>query len=153
MTFPDGSREPLHGHNYRVSLRGYGEQLQRDMVFDFLHLKPIVKELCDRLDHKLLLPLENPCLSFAEDGEGKSNIKITTGDGHFSIPKTDIFFLPIANTSAELIAVYLAQKIQQRVWEAYRFRFATLQVEVEESPGQSAVFELKPPKIEDASPQ
>ena len=77
MIFADGGREPLHGHNYRVRLKGRGEKLQGDMVFDFLHIKPIVKELCDLLDHKLLLPKENVHLHFSENDR---NIQVTTPD-------------------------------------------------------------------------
>ena len=136
MTFPDGSREPLHGHNYRVRLRGDAPQLKADMVFDFLHIKPIVKELCDELDHKVLMPRENPQLRFDKD---QRNIIITAGEDRFSIPKSDVLFLPIANTSVELLAQYLAQQIQEQMRERHQFNFSKLEVEVEESYGQSAI--------------
>ena len=139
MMFPDGSREPLHGHNYRVRLKGQGERLQGDVVLDFLHIKPIVKELCDQLDHKLLMPNDNPFLSFEKKGD---NVTIKTQSAFFSIPKSDVLFLPIANTSAELMASYFAREVTERVWERYRFRFLSLDVEVEESPGQSAIYHL-----------
>ena len=140
MLFPDGSREPLHGHNYRVRVQGHGDQLKGDMVFDFLHLKPIVKEACDLMDHKLLLPKENLHLRFEKEGP---NVKIITQDGHFSIPESDVLFLPITNTSAEMMALYLAQEIKQKIWEQFQFSFTSLVVEVEESPGQSAVCSLE----------
>ena len=57
MIFKDGSREPLHGHNYRVKLRGNALELDNDMVFDFLDIKPIVRQVCDSLDHHLLIPI------------------------------------------------------------------------------------------------
>ena len=143
MIFPDGTREPLHGHNYRVCLKGRGEKLQGDMVFDFLHIKPIVKELCDRLDHKLLLPKDNVHLRF---GENHHNIQVTTPDSSFSFPKEDVMLLPITNTSAEVIAHYLAREIANTVWERHQFRFQSLEVEVEESPGQSAVVNFEAEK-------
>ncbi|MCY4645122.1 MAG: 6-carboxytetrahydropterin synthase [Bacteriovoracales bacterium] len=138
MMFTDGGREPLHGHNYRVRLQGHGPSLEGDVVFDFLHIKPIVKEICDVLDHKLILPEKAPGLSFEDDGA--QNVKILTKDSSFSIPRADIAFVPIANTSVELIAAYFAEEIQKRALDSHGFRFSSLEVEVEESPGQSAVF-------------
>jgi 6-pyruvoyltetrahydropterin/6-carboxytetrahydropterin synthase len=60
----------------------------------------------------------------------------------FSIPQTDALLLPIENTSAERIAVYLAYQIRDKVKERFQFEFKELEVEVEETPGQSAVFVL-----------
>ena len=34
MLFKDGTREPLHGHNYRVQIKGNALDLNDDMVFD-----------------------------------------------------------------------------------------------------------------------
>ena len=140
MLFSDGSREPLHGHNYRVRIEGHGNELKGDMVFDFLDIKPIVKEACDVMDHKLLLPKENLHLRFEKEGR---NVKIITQDEYFSVPESDVLFVPIENTSVERIAVYLAREIKQKIWERFQFSFTSLVVEVEESPGQSAVFSLE----------
>ena len=38
LIFDDGTREPLHGHNYRVMFKGEAGQLTGDMVFDFLEI-------------------------------------------------------------------------------------------------------------------
>lgn len=143
MLFKDGSREPLHGHNYRVQVKGNAPELNLlddDMVFDFLNIKPIVRKICDSLDHKLLIPKLNATLTI-EDRE--KNFNIITKDGSlFSIPKTDVLLLPIENTSAERIAAYLASEIKRSVFEQYKFEFSELEIEVEETPGQSAVFTL-----------
>lgn len=138
MIFENGSREPLHGHNYRVMLKGEVPALSGDMVFDFLDIKPIVREVCDSLDHKLLIPKDNNQLKIYTD---KKNFVIETPDeSYFSIPQTDVLLLPILNTSAERIAVYICDEIRQRVKDRFGFSFNNLEVEVEETPGQSAVF-------------
>lgn len=138
MIFENGSREPLHGHNYRVMLKGEVPALSGDMVFDFLDIKPIVREVCDSLDHKLLIPKDNTQLKIYTD---KKNFVIETPDeSYFSIPQTDVLLLPILNTSAERIAVYICDEIRQKVKDRFGFSFNNLEVEVEETPGQSAVF-------------
>lgn len=140
MLFKDGSREPLHGHNYRVQVKGSAPALDNDMVFDFLNIKPIVKSICDSLDHKLLIPKNNPHL-IIEDREKNYNI-ITPDLSTFSIPKTDVLLIPIENTSSERIALYLAHEIKKEIFNQYKFEFSELEIEVEETPGQSAVFTL-----------
>ena len=138
MIFENGSREPLHGHNYRVQVKGEVPELSGDMVFDFLDIKPIVREVCDSLDHKLLIPKDNKHLKIHTE---KKNYVIQTPDeSYFSIPMVDVLLLPILNTSAERIAVYICDQIIEKVKSKHGFSFRSLEVEVEETPGQSAVY-------------
>src|SRR5262249_22969393 len=59
--------EGLHGHNYRASVTVEGEiDPEVWYVFDFIALKDMMRELCDEIDHKVLLPLRNPLLSVVE---------------------------------------------------------------------------------------
>ena len=138
LIFEDGSREPLHGHNYRVMLKGEACELKADMVFDFLDIKPIVREVCDSLDHKLLIPKLNPKIRI---DESNNNYIITTPDESiFSIPKSDVLLLPILNTSAERLAMYLCERIKELTKERFGYSFKQLEIEVEETPGQSAIY-------------
>ena len=141
MLFKNGTREPIHGHNYRVQIKGHSLELDDDMVFNFLDIKPIVRDICNDLDHKLILPKNNSNLRIEETSK---NYKVFTLDeSEFSFPKSDILLLPIENTSVERIAHYLALRISDVVKEKFNFEFKELEVEVEESPGQSAVCLLK----------
>jgi len=141
LIFSDGSREPLHGHNYRVTVQGKSSDLNGDMVFDFLDIKPIVREMCDALDHRLLLPGENPLVKFSFKAK---NLEYITPDGDFfSFPEKDVLILPLSNISAERLAMYLAEKIKEKIKVDYNFNFPYLEVEVEETPGQSACYILK----------
>lgn len=138
LIFDDGSREPLHGHNYRVLVKGEAPSLKSDVVFDFLDIKPIVREVCDSLDHKLLLPKDNSQLKIFETDK---NYRITTPDeSEFSFPKTDVLLLPIMNTSAERLAIYINQKVRELTKEKFNFVFSSFEIEVEETPGQSAIY-------------
>tara|TARA_Y100000590_G_scaffold339673_1_gene387254 strand:+ start:267 stop:611 length:345 start_codon:yes stop_codon:yes gene_type:complete len=111
------------------------------MVFDFLDIKPIVREVCDSLDHRLLLPGENPNLKIKED---LGQLVVETPDkSTFSFPKQDVIILPIPNTSAERLAIYISYEIRSRIKKKFSFSFPLLEIEVEETPGQSAIFVLK----------
>ena len=97
-----------------------------------------MREVCDSLDHKLLIPKENKFLKIYTD---KKNYIIETPDeSYFSIPQTDTLLLPILNTSSERIAVYISEEIRKKVADRFGYSFTSLEVEVEETPGQSAVF-------------
>ena len=127
LLFEDGTREPLHGHNYRVYVKGNAPIQRSDMVFDFLDIKPIVREVCDSLDHRLLLPGENPNLKIKED---LGQLVIETPDkSTFSFPKQDVIILPIPNTSAERLAIYISYEIRRRVKKKFSFSFPLLQKE------------------------
>lgn len=140
MLFKDGTREALHGHNYRVEVKGNAPDLDDDMVFDFLNIKPIVRQICDSLDHKLLIPKLNDKLVI-EDRE--KNYQITTRDeSTFSFPKQDVLLLPIENTSVERMAAYIANELKSEVFKKYQFEFNELEIQLEESPGQCAVYTL-----------
>ena len=141
LLFEDGTREPLHGHNYRVNVKGNAPIQRSDMVFDFLDIKPIVREVCDSLDHRLLLPGENPNLKIKEE---QGQLVVETPDkSTFSFPKQDVIILPIPNTSAERLAIYISYEIRSRIKKKFSFSFPLLEIEVEETPGQSAIFVLK----------
>lgn len=138
LIFDDGSREPLHGHNYRVMIKGEAPSLKADVVFDFLDIKPIVREVCDSLDHKLLIPKDNPKLIIHEND---TNYQIITPDeSEFSFPKSDVLLLPILNTSAERLAIYINSQVRRLTKERFNFVFSTFEIEVEETPGQSAIY-------------
>ena len=50
-----GKCENPHGHNYRVRVELEGEQLDAiGLLFDFVHLKRIMRELIGDMDHKFL---------------------------------------------------------------------------------------------------
>ena len=72
--------------------------------------------------------------------EHKNYVITTPDESIFSIPVSDVLLLPILNTSAERIAVYVCDEIRRRVKARFGFAFTSLEVEIEETPGQSAVY-------------
>jgi 6-pyruvoyl tetrahydropterin synthase/QueD family protein len=70
ITFRGHQCETLHGHNYRLGVTVEGAVDDETLfVVDFSILKKLVRKLVDEIDHKVLLPLHNPKLSFAENGD------------------------------------------------------------------------------------
>jgi len=135
--------EALHGHNYRARVELEGELDENSYVFDFVTLKRIMRRLVDEIDHKMLLPLNNRFLELREaDGE----IEVRYRDRRYVFPRDDVVLLPIPNTTAEMLACYLADRLKTELVQYGTANLTALAVEVEESFGQSAWYRerLKP---------
>jgi 6-pyruvoyltetrahydropterin/6-carboxytetrahydropterin synthase len=133
--------ERLHGHNYRAAVEVEGELDVNRYVFDFIALKRRTRALTDELDHRMLLPTLNPLIRVEERGRG---VHVSYRDREWLFPRDDCVLLPVENTTAELLARYLAGRLLDDLKQQYGYRPAVLRVEVEESFGQSATCELRP---------
>ncbi len=136
-----GQCEPLHGHNYALSVRLEGELTADSWLFDFVELRRIVAALCQELDHAFLLPTENPELTTARH---QGHYQIAFGDRRYVIPESDVRALPIDNSTAERLAEWLAGRLDGELRSRGAANLSRLTVTVEEAPGQSASFTLSP---------
>jgi 6-pyruvoyltetrahydropterin/6-carboxytetrahydropterin synthase len=132
--------ERLHGHNYRASVEIEGDLDANRYVFDFIALKSRTKALTDELDHRMLLATRNP---FIQVEEGARQVRVRYRDREWSFPREDCVLLPIENTTAELLARYLAERLLRELREVHQYEPSVLRVEVEESFGQSATCEMR----------
>jgi 6-pyruvoyltetrahydropterin/6-carboxytetrahydropterin synthase len=141
ITFRGHQCETLHGHNYRLGVTVEGAVDDETLfVVDFSILKKLVRKLVDEIDHKVLLPLHNPKLSFAENGDSLSVSYF--GTPTYVFPKVDCAMMPIQNTTAEAIAEYFAGRVRKDLEAIGMRNLSALELEVEESVGQSATFRL-----------
>ena len=139
ITFEGHRCEGLHGHNYRarVTIEGALDE-ECWFVFDFVVLKRLMRKLCDEVDHKVLLPLENPKLQIVEDGE---SIKVAyQGKPRYVFPKVDCSLLPVPNTTVEMIAELLVKRLRHELDAMSARGLTAIEMEVEENFGQSAVY-------------
>lgn len=131
--------ERIHGHNYRAWVELEGSLGEQDYVLDFLAVKPILKAICDRLDHRVLLPTDNPHLKIEEV---ERSIEARFHDRSYRFPATDVVLLPLRNTSAELLAHYICRELKGELNRKFRtIHLDLIRVGIEESFGQAAVYE------------
>ena len=134
-----GGCEALHGHNYRAAVEVWGPLDPADgYVFDFVALTDRAKELVAAWGHKMLVPLHNPLLPVEHDAH---RVRITYGDREWVFPRGDCVLLPIANTTAELLAGHLADRLLAALRGRHRFAPTRIRLEIEENVGQSAVLD------------
>lgn len=140
ITFGDGQCERLHGHNYRVAVEVEDDLNAAGYVFDFVALLDLTRQLVRELDHRMLLPGRSSLIRVEGDGP---NWRVRYADRHWSFPRDECMVLPLTNTTAELLADYLAGRLLLHFREANLPRPRVLRVEVEECFGQSARMEWR----------
>ncbi len=138
ISFAGDKCERLHGHNYRAVVEIEGELDENHYVFDFVALKQHCQALTNELDHRMLLPTGNRVILLEERG---GSIGVRYRDRQWQFPRDDCVLLPIENTTAELLARYLAQRLLEDLQKHHGFQPQVLRVEVEENVGQSATYE------------
>ncbi len=129
--------EPLHGHNYLVRCRVEGELTDDRWVIDFSALKGYTRDVCDELDHHFLLQRDSPLLDI-EESEATWTIRF--GARAYTFPKSDVLALPIENTTAELLAEYIAERVVQQLQANGHGNIRRIEVDVEEMPGQTGGY-------------
>jgi 6-pyruvoyltetrahydropterin/6-carboxytetrahydropterin synthase len=133
--------ERLHGHNYRTAVEIEGGLDENRYVFDFIALKHRTKAITDELDHRMMLATRNPHIAVEESPDG---VRVRYRDRQWLFPRGDCVLLPIENTTAELLARYIAGRLVEELRRHHQFVPEVLRVEVEENIGQSATVEWRP---------
>jgi len=137
LIFANGRREPLHGHNYQVSVAMEGELDRAGVVLDFISFKPLVKQVCDALDHRTLIQNNSSAIKVRKSAQ---EVEILYKKQKLLLPRGDVILLPIANTSTELLAEYIAGQIRRKVRQNFSATIRYMEVAVEEARGQRGIF-------------
>ena len=137
ITFAGHRCEGLHGHNYRASVTIEGRLNEEAwFVFDFVELKRIMRKLCDEIDHLVLLPLQSDRVQVKEEAE---NVLVAVdGNPRYVFPRRDCALLPIPNTTVEMLAEMLIDRLRAALKENGATGLTAIEMEVEENFGQSA---------------
>ena len=139
ITFAGHRCEPLHGHNYRVAVRLEGTVDEECWyVVDFSVVKQMMRRLCEELDHKMLLPTGNAKLQIVERGD-MVHVAFENAP-RYVFPKGECVLLPIPNTTVEMLAQYLTQRVVAEFRAQEAATLTAVEVEVEETFGQSASY-------------
>ncbi len=139
ITFAGHRCEGLHGHNYRARVTVEGALDETSwFVFDFVVLKHLMRDLCDEIDHKVLLPLQNPKIQVTEEHE---SVKVAyEGKPRYVFPRSDCALLPIPNTTVEMLAELLTNRLHAALEKQGARGLTAIEMEIEENFGQSAVY-------------
>jgi 6-pyruvoyltetrahydropterin/6-carboxytetrahydropterin synthase len=140
ITYLGDQCERVHGHNYRVAVEVEDGLDENHYVIDFIALRDWTKAIVDELDHRMLLPTRSSLIRLSDDGP---NIRASYGDRYWSFPREECALIPIANTTAELLATYIAERLRAAISSHGLPTPRAIRVEVEECFGQSAQCEWR----------
>ena len=136
ITF-DGNCERLHGHNYHVAAEVDGPLDANHLVIDFLLVRAKLREITTQLDHYVLLPTKHPQLRVEDNGR---EVTATFADRSWVFPSGDCRLLPVANTTAELLAAHIGERLFTSLVGAAA-KIERLRVEVDECDGQVGIWQ------------
>lgn len=141
LIFPDGSAERLHGHNYRVFVELRADLSQHGLVIDFKMIKPIVREIVNRLDEHWIIPGEHPVLTAKQRSDGVWEVRYL--ERYYAAPAEDVVILPINNTSSENLAAWIGRELRSSLNQRFPdLELNWLRLAVEETSGQHGVYEF-----------
>jgi 6-pyruvoyltetrahydropterin/6-carboxytetrahydropterin synthase len=140
ITFAGNICERLHGHNYAVAVEIHGELDENQYVVDFIAARDALKLITDELDHRMLLPDRHPAIRVQPDDR---EVLVTFEDRRWIFPLGDCAILPMANTTAELLARYIGQRLLDELQTRTGVRMRRMSVAVDENHGQWGVWEVE----------
>jgi 6-pyruvoyltetrahydropterin/6-carboxytetrahydropterin synthase len=138
ITFNGNVCERLHGHNYRVAACVHGPLDENHYVIDFIALRDSLQAILLELDHHMLLPTEHPAIRVTHDDR---EVTATFENRRWVFPLDDCVLLPVPNTTAELLARYIGQRLQAALTARTGTLLARLRIEVDENLGQWGCWE------------
>jgi len=149
ITFNGDICESLHGHNYRVKCEIVGPLDENGYVVDFIALRDSLQSIVTELDHHVLLPTQHPLIKVSEfvveaiDKTPRTpEVLATFRNKRWIFPAEDCVLLPLANTTAELLAKYIGDRLMDACREKFGSEISTLVVAVDENRGQWGIVEM-----------
>ena len=135
-----GDCEPLHGHNYDVTIELEGELTEDSWVWDFGAVKRAGRAICEELDHHFLLQRNSRHLSITELADSWT---VAFGERSYTFPGSDVYSLPIENTTAECISEWFAGRLIAALQKQGATHLRKVSVGIEEMPGQAGWYTVE----------
>ena len=106
--FDESNRENLHGHNFRLAATVVSEVGSDGLTFDYNILKKVLKDICDQLDERVLIPENSPFISMDQDEKYKY---VIFARERIPFLERDILLLPVRNITVEELSGYLLEQL------------------------------------------
>ena len=133
ITFDGNNCERLHGHNYRVEAEVRGSLDENYYVIDFIALRDALQKITVELDHYMLLPTQHPQIKVEPNS---TEVLVTFEQKRWVFPLEDCVLLPIANTTTELLAKYIGERLIADMGKVLTDHASLLRIAVDENNGQ-----------------
>lgn len=145
ITFNGNICEPLHGHNYHVTVELAGPLDENGYVRDFVATREALAKLIAQLNHCVILPTKHPqILVETSADQGHEEVVARYESRRWVFPAEECTLLPIMNTTAELLAKWIGEQLLQSLSDSKAGGTAPTEliVEVDECDGQVGICRL-----------
>lgn len=122
----------IHGHDYSVSVEIEGVE-KSGFVVDFLLVEKVLRDILDRMDHRVLLPEQSNDLEWHES---EKNMVISYNAFQISVPLEFIYRVKVPSTSSEDLSDYIADLLMSELKDEKNVKSLTLCIY--EGPGRGA---------------
>lgn len=138
--FADGTKENLHGHNYRTVVKLEFERFSLREMLPFSELKAEMRKICAEWDERILLPSNCPFLKIVV--ENGTSVDLEVCGKRYVFPRDEVVFLPTDNVTTESLAKILAERLASALPRPAleRAKVRTIEASVEEMLGQGASY-------------
>jgi len=123
----------LHGHTYAVHVRLQGEKNKSGYIADFHDVKTLIRDIIERLDHRVLIPAAHPAVTIAKR---RGIVEMKVGRKRYAFPAEDVVLLDLPAVTAEQLAEYILEKAAPPI--AGMGTVSELQIGLYEGVGQGA---------------
>jgi 6-pyruvoyltetrahydropterin/6-carboxytetrahydropterin synthase len=131
----------LHGHSYAASAKFRGEVAGPDgMLIDFHDAKRALREVCEALDHRVLIPMEREDVKVVVAGD---NLDIRIQNKAYSLPKDDVLLMPLPAVTAERLSEWFLGELLRRLPLSPNVTSASVGIEEGQGQGAWATLELR----------
>jgi 6-pyruvoyltetrahydropterin/6-carboxytetrahydropterin synthase len=138
--FADGTKERLHGHNYAIKLALDVDSIAFADMIPFAPIKAALADLCADWKEHVLVAAHNPYFDLLRDDH---ELEFTLCGARYVLPREDVILLGVDNISVEQLSLHIARRLHQALTPLLGAHVRSLEVTVEESPGQGATTTLE----------
>lgn len=138
--FADGTKENLHGHNYRTELKVEFENFSLKEMLPFSDLKKAMRKICEEWDEKILLP--ERCEFLKIQTRSGPSVEIEACGKKYLLPSDEVIFLPTDNVTTESLAKIFSDRFIAALSKAdlAKAKVRSIEVTIEEILGQGASY-------------
>lgn len=136
--FGPARRERLHGHDYLVGFEYTAVADDAGLVTDYRVAKIALREICQGLNERTLIPGRSPFLAVSE---GDMDVHCVFNGERFMFPRGDVQVIDVANVTLESMSQWIATRLHQML-DGSRGAFSDLRVFVSAAGEQSAEFSI-----------
>jgi 6-pyruvoyltetrahydropterin/6-carboxytetrahydropterin synthase len=138
--FPDGTKEALHGHNYRTEVTLELREATLGKMLPFSVVKDAMRKICDAWDEKVLLARDCPSMKIVSQKGGE--LEFTLCGKRYVLPQDEVVLLPIDNVITERLAEVFGRELIARLGSVLDANVLGLEVRIEEMTGQGGSWSV-----------